>query len=106
MSRRRARSRRSGASSHKGPLLTAAVSAATGYVHGFVIEELAWRSRFRDRETEAATRERVQDLLERRASDYPTLAAHVQATDADFDAGFHLGLQIVLDGIEARMGSR
>ncbi|GAA0589242.1 TetR/AcrR family transcriptional regulator [Actinomadura livida] len=90
----------------EGPLLTAAVSAVSGYVHGFVAEELAWRSRFRDPDAEAALRARVQDLLERRAADLPTLAAHVRAGDADFDAGFELGLSIVLDGIEARISGR
>ncbi|TDC78555.1 TetR/AcrR family transcriptional regulator [Actinomadura sp. 7K507] len=90
----------------EGPELTAAVSAASGYVHGFVAEELAWRSRFRDPAAEAALRDRAEELLRGRDGDYPALAKHFRAGEADFDAGFTLGLSIVLDGIEARLTRR
>ncbi|TDD33261.1 TetR/AcrR family transcriptional regulator [Actinomadura sp. KC06] len=87
----------------KGPTLTAAVSAVSGYVHGFVAEELAWRSRFRDPAAEAHLRDQAEQLLRDRASDYPALAKTFRAGEADFDSGFKLGLSIVLDGIETRL---
>ncbi|MFI0480916.1 TetR/AcrR family transcriptional regulator C-terminal domain-containing protein [Actinomadura sp. 9N215] len=88
----------------EGLRLTAAVSAASGYVHGFFAEELAWRSRFRDPSAETSLRARADDLLLRRhAADYPTLAAHFRANETDFATGFTLGLDIVLDGIESQI---
>ncbi len=102
-----ARSERVFAALHRaglsGPELTAAVSAVSGYLHGFVAEELAWRARFRDPAAEAELRERAGELIRRDAADYPTLAAHLDAGGTDFGAGFELGLSIVLDGIAARL---
>ncbi|TDC25357.1 TetR family transcriptional regulator [Streptomyces sp. 8K308] len=86
-----------------GPSLIAAVNALTSYAHGHSAAENVWRTTVRDPEQEAELRRRVQDHLSRRADRYPTLAAHAQVEYADFDGSFELGLELVLDGIEARL---
>lgn len=83
--------------------LIAAVNAVFSYVHGFVAAENAWRGWVRGPGDEAELRRRAQEHLDALADRYPTLARHAQLDYADFDGGFELGLQIVLDGVEARL---
>ncbi|WP_051163697.1 TetR/AcrR family transcriptional regulator C-terminal domain-containing protein [Nocardia brevicatena] len=83
-----------------GPLLIAAVSAVTDYTHGFVSAENAWRSRVRDPDDEAELRREAQQCLAER---HPILHRHAQLDYADFDAGFDLGPEIVLDGIRVQV---
>lgn len=52
---------------------------------------------------EAELRRRAQDRIAARADRYPTLSQHAQLDNADFDAGFMLGLTIILDGVEAQL---
>ncbi|MFC3997576.1 TetR/AcrR family transcriptional regulator [Nocardiopsis sediminis] len=84
--------------------LAAAVGALSSYVHGFVTTENMWRARMRDAAGEGDLRRRTRAHLADRAELYPVLARHARPEDADFDAGFTAGLEIVLDGIEARLG--
>ncbi|MFD5315663.1 TetR/AcrR family transcriptional regulator [Streptomyces sp. NPDC127098] len=86
-----------------GPGLIAAVNVLTSYAHGHSAAENVWRATVRAPEREAALRRRVQDHLTRHADRYPTLAGHAQVEYADFDGSFELGLDLVLDGIEARL---
>lgn len=88
-----------------GPELTAAVSAVSGYVHGYVVQEIAWRARLRDPRQETDLRRQAQQHIARKAELYPTLSRQARLEDSDFDSGFTLGLQIVLDGIEAQLTS-
>ncbi|MFC4562219.1 TetR/AcrR family transcriptional regulator [Nocardiopsis mangrovi] len=87
-----------------GAALAAAVGAVSSYVHGFVVTENMWRARMRDPAGEGDLRRRTRAHLAERADLYPVLARHSRVEDADFDAGFTEGLDIVLDGIEARLG--
>ncbi|MEV5828822.1 TetR/AcrR family transcriptional regulator C-terminal domain-containing protein [Spirillospora sp. NPDC052242] len=88
-----------------GDELTAAASAVSSYVTGFVATENMWRARMRDPADEADLRRSTHEHLAARADAYPALAAHSRPENADFDAGFRQGLDIVLDGIAARTGS-
>jgi AcrR family transcriptional regulator len=86
-----------------GPRLLAAVNALFAYVHGHAAAENAWRSWLRDPSREAELRRHAQEHLDRNAARYPTLARHAHLDNADLDQGFTLGLDIVLDGIEAQL---
>lgn len=88
----------------EGPRLIAAVSSVFSYVHGYVAAENAWRSWVRGPGEETELRRRAQDLLAEHADRYPALARHAQLGNADFDEGFALGLEIILDGVEAQLG--
>ncbi|RAY12822.1 TetR/AcrR family transcriptional regulator [Actinomadura craniellae] len=86
-----------------GPGLLGAVSALSSYVNGFVLTELAWRSRHRDAAAEAELRRAAEEHIARSADRYPVLTRHAQLDNADFEDGFLLGLDVVLDGIAARL---
>ncbi|RSN70429.1 TetR/AcrR family transcriptional regulator C-terminal domain-containing protein [Actinomadura sp. WAC 06369] len=85
-----------------GDELTAAASAVSSYVTGFAVTENMWRARMRDPADEADLRRGTSEYVAPRADAYPVLAEHSRPEDADFDAGFRRGLDIVLDGIAAR----
>ncbi|GAA2458627.1 TetR/AcrR family transcriptional regulator [Streptomyces macrosporus] len=89
----------------EGPRLTAAVGTLTYYVQGYAAMESTWRSRMRDSAAEAELRRRAREHLDRQRESHPTLARHTRLDDADFDGSFMLGLEIVLDGIEAGLGT-
>ncbi|MCW3820614.1 TetR/AcrR family transcriptional regulator [Micromonospora sp. DR5-3] len=86
-----------------GPRLTAAVGALTYYVQGYAAMENTWRSRRHDPAAEAQLRRRAQRYLDRRADQHPTLARHADLGNDDMDHSFQLGLDVVLDGIEAQL---
>jgi AcrR family transcriptional regulator len=86
-----------------GPPLLAAVGTLSYYVNGFVASENVWRSWMNDPDEEAKLRREVQAHIDRQAGRYPTLSAQAQLDFSDFDAAFALGLEIVLDGIEAQL---
>lgn len=87
-----------------GARLTAAVGTLTYYAQGFVAAENTWHGVVRDPEGEAELRRRAQRYLDERRERYPALARHADLGDDDFDGSFRLGLDTVLDGIEARLG--
>lgn len=87
-----------------GDELTAAASAVSSYVTGFVVTENMWRARMRDPADEADLRRGTAEYVAARADAYPVLAEHSRPEHADFDAGFRQGLDFVLDGIAARTG--
>lgn len=89
----------------RGPRLIAAVGSLTYYVQGFVAVENIWRDWMRDPTEENELRRQAQEYIDRLAELYPTLAQHAQLGDDDFDGQFRLGLNIVLDGIEAQLDS-
>jgi AcrR family transcriptional regulator len=86
-----------------GPPLIAAISALFSYVHGYVAAENTWRSLQTDQAGETELRRRAQVHLDQHAELYPTLSRHAQLDYDDFDEGFALGLEIVLDGIGAQL---
>ncbi|WP_413105531.1 TetR/AcrR family transcriptional regulator [Streptomyces sp. Inha503] len=88
-----------------GARLTAAVSSLTCYVQGYTATENLWRSSHRDPAAETELRRQAQQYLDRREELHPTLARHADLGNDDFDGSFQLGLEIVLDGIEARIGT-
>lgn len=102
-----ARSERAYAALHEaglvGPPLVAAISAVFSYVHGYVAAENTWRSRLPDSGEESELRRQAQALIREQADLYPTLSQEGRLDDDDFDQGFALGLDIVLDGIEAQL---
>ncbi|HEY8527832.1 MAG TPA: TetR/AcrR family transcriptional regulator [Acidimicrobiales bacterium] len=102
-----ARSERAYAALHRaglaGPALVAAISALYSFVHGFVATESTWRTQLPDEADEADLRRQAEVFLAERADLYPTLADHARLGDDDFDAGFALALDTVLDGIAARL---
>ncbi|WP_188192987.1 TetR/AcrR family transcriptional regulator [Nonomuraea sp. SYSU D8015] len=83
-----------------GPALTAAVGALTYYVNGYVAAENTWWATVRTPDADAEIRERVARFLEDNATE---LSRHAHVDDGDFDRHFLLGLDIILDGIEARL---
>ncbi|MEV4582217.1 TetR/AcrR family transcriptional regulator [Nonomuraea jabiensis] len=85
-----------------GPVLTAAVGTLTSYVNGYVAAENIWWATVRTPGADAEIRERVGRFLEENATE---LSRHAHVADGDFDRQFLLGLDIVLDGIEARIPS-
>ncbi|WP_199826253.1 TetR/AcrR family transcriptional regulator C-terminal domain-containing protein [Streptomyces sp. SBT349] len=85
------------------PELNAAVSTLFAYVHGFVAAENVWRSRVTDADEEAELRREVKRHVAAHADRYPALARQAEVEDADSDGGFRRGLDIILDGIEARI---
>ncbi|MFC7330937.1 TetR/AcrR family transcriptional regulator [Marinactinospora rubrisoli] len=86
-----------------GAELVAAAGAVSSYVHGYVVTENVWRTRMRDPAEERELRRRAQEYLAGESGRYPVLSEHSRLEDADFDAGFRSGLEIVLDGIAARL---
>lgn len=86
-----------------GPRLTAAVGALTYYVQGYAAAENTWRRTVPDPAAEAELRHQAQQYLSRRQAEYPTLARHADLENDDFDDSFRLGLDTVLDGIEAHV---
>lgn len=85
-----------------GPRLTAAVGVLTYYVQGYVAAEVTWRDTHRDRGGETELRDRSQRHLDEQRALYPTLARHAELDNDDFDGSFALGLETILDGIEAQ----
>ncbi|MFF4620505.1 TetR/AcrR family transcriptional regulator [Nonomuraea jabiensis] len=83
-----------------GPELTAAVGTLTSYVNGFVAAENTWWATVRTRAADAELRARVADHLSDHESE---LADQAQVDNGDFDGQFRLGLDLILDGIAARM---
>lgn len=88
----------------RAPHLTAAVGTLTYYTQGYVAAENTWRGRVRRPGEETELRRDARDFLDRAAAHYPTLTAHAELADEDFDAQFQLGLDTILDGIAARLG--
>ncbi|MFG2172989.1 TetR/AcrR family transcriptional regulator [Streptomyces niveus] len=88
----------------EGPRVTAAVGSLTYYVQGYAATENVWRGLRQDPEQEAELRDQAQRFIDHRAADHPALARHAQLTNGDFDGSFALGLETILDGIEARIG--
>ncbi|WP_233358697.1 TetR/AcrR family transcriptional regulator [Thermomonospora amylolytica] len=86
-----------------GPQLLGAVGALSSYVNGFVLTELSWRSRHRDPAEESDLRHRAAEHIARHADRYPVLTRHARLDMGDFEEGFLLGLNVVLDGIETRL---
>ncbi|MEV5537900.1 TetR/AcrR family transcriptional regulator C-terminal domain-containing protein [Saccharopolyspora shandongensis] len=89
----------------EGPQLVAAVGSLTYYVQGYAAAENVWRSTHRDPAGVAELRSQAQRHIDRQAKHYPALTRHAQLTDDDLDASFELGLDTILDGIEARLGT-
>ncbi|NUR84073.1 MAG: TetR family transcriptional regulator [Nonomuraea sp.] len=83
-----------------GPELVAAVGTLSSYVNGFVAAENTWRAAVRTPSAESELRERTARHLERHR---PGLASLAQVRIDDFDAQFRLGLDLVLDGVQARL---
>lgn len=86
-----------------GPRLTAAIGALTYYVQGYTAMESTWRGRQHDPAAEAELRRQAQRYLTRHTEQHPTLARHADLGVDDFDGSFQLGLDLVLDGIEAQL---
>ncbi|SDJ15664.1 TetR/AcrR family transcriptional regulator [Nonomuraea jiangxiensis] len=83
-----------------GPTLVAAVGTLSSYVNGFVAAENTWWATVRTPGADAEARERVGAYLEEHVAD---LARHAQVDINDFDGQFLLGLDLILDGIAARL---
>ncbi|WP_043638217.1 TetR/AcrR family transcriptional regulator [Nonomuraea candida] len=83
-----------------GPALTAAVGTLTSYVNGFVAAENIWWARIRTPAADAELRGAVAGHLNERMADLARLA---QVDNGDFDGQFLLGLDLILDGIAARL---
>ncbi|UBU16545.1 TetR/AcrR family transcriptional regulator [Nonomuraea gerenzanensis] len=81
-----------------GPVLTAAVGTLSSYVNGFVAAENIWWQKVRTPAADAEIRARVAGHLD---AEFARLS---QVEDADFDGQFLLGLGLILDGIEGRLG--
>ncbi|MEV8352097.1 TetR/AcrR family transcriptional regulator C-terminal domain-containing protein [Streptomyces niveus] len=75
----------------------------TYYVQGYAATENIWRLLRQDPAQEAGLRDQAQRFIDHRAA-HPALARHAQLTNGDFDGSFALGLETILDGIEARIG--
>ncbi|MCK1817753.1 TetR/AcrR family transcriptional regulator [Streptomyces sp. XM4011] len=88
-----------------GPRLTVAVGALTAYAQGFTAAENMWRGRVGRAGPggEAELRRAAQEYLAVRHEAYPTLAAHADLGNDDFDTSFGLGLDTILDGIAAQL---
>ncbi|MEV0050868.1 TetR/AcrR family transcriptional regulator [Saccharopolyspora shandongensis] len=89
----------------EGPQLVAAVGSLTYYVQGHAAAENVWRSTHRDPAGVAELRSQAQRHIDGQAKHYPALTRHAQLTDDDLDGSFELGLDTILDGIEARLGT-
>ncbi|WP_220131228.1 TetR/AcrR family transcriptional regulator C-terminal domain-containing protein [Streptomyces sp. PT12] len=85
--------------------LNAAVNTLFAYVHGFVAAENVWRLTVTDPEHEAKLRRQVRRHVLAHADRYPALAREADVTDGDADGGFRRGLDLILDGIEARLAA-
>ncbi|MDA0564895.1 TetR/AcrR family transcriptional regulator [Streptomonospora sp. S1-112] len=86
--------------------VAAAVSAVTGYVDGYVVKEALWRARHRDPAAEADLRGRVWAHIGEHADTYPALGLYARLAaegQTDFDTQFRIGLDLVLDGVEAQI---
>ncbi len=89
----------------RGPRLIAAVGTLVYYVQGYVATENIWRAWQRDPADEGELRRQATECIVERAELYPTLTAQAQLDIDDFDGQFLLGLETILDGIEARLRS-
>ncbi|MEU6710604.1 TetR/AcrR family transcriptional regulator [Nonomuraea sp. NPDC046802] len=83
--------------------LSAAVGAVTYYVNGYVAAENAWWAAIRTPEADAEIRERVYRHLREHVAELATLS---QVEYGDFDGAFLLGLDLILDGIQARLPAK
>ncbi|MFI7640241.1 TetR/AcrR family transcriptional regulator [Nonomuraea sp. NPDC049400] len=83
-----------------GPALTAAVGALTSYVNGYVASENTWWATVRTPAADAEIRARVVQHLNDHVAE---LASLTQVDNGDFDSSFLLGLDMILDGIQARL---
>lgn len=80
----------------KAPHLAAAGHALSNYVIGCASTQAGWGTR-----DEREARWSGQVHLQAHADRYPTLAAHVDMLDDDWDASFGHGLSYLLDGLDA-----
>ncbi|MEV4457876.1 TetR/AcrR family transcriptional regulator [Microbispora sp. NPDC049633] len=79
------------------PHLTAAAYGLSNYVIGSALMQTTWTARGKH-----AARQAARDLFRARSDDYPVLAAHGPlVADGDWDTSFTLGLDWLLDGIQA-----
>ncbi|MDP4506129.1 TetR/AcrR family transcriptional regulator [Nonomuraea turcica] len=83
-----------------GPALNSAVGALSSYVNGYVAAENTWWATVRTPGADAEIRARAVRYLDEHA---PELSRHADVGDGDFDRNFLLGLDLILDGIEARL---
>lgn len=90
----------------EGPRLTAAVGALTYFVQGWTATENTWHGLRYDPAAETELRHQAQQYLQHREELYPVLARHADLGNDDFDGSFRLGLETVLDGIAAQLGTR
>ncbi|MZF83477.1 hypothetical protein [Streptomyces sp. SID5643] len=58
-----------------------------------------------DTRREGVEQRGVQEYLENRREQYPTVAANNYIADIDWDTGFTVGLELLLDGFDAQTGS-
>ena len=86
-------------------LRTRTRSATRTAWRGLIATENLWRSSHRDPAAETELRRQAQQYLARREEHHPTLTRHADLGNDDFDGSFQLGLETVLDGIEARIGT-
>ncbi|TDD47935.1 TetR/AcrR family transcriptional regulator [Saccharopolyspora elongata] len=83
----------------RAPELMASAYALSNYVIGCATNQVGWRT-----QDEPAVRRAAHEHLRGNAERYPTLAAHMDVLDADWDSSFRRGLEYLLDGITARLG--
>jgi AcrR family transcriptional regulator len=88
----------------RGPRLIAAVGTLVYYAQGYAAAENAWRAWLRDPADETELRRQATEYIAERAELYPTLTAQAQLDIDDFEGQFLLGLETILDGIEASLG--
>jgi AcrR family transcriptional regulator len=88
-----------------GPRLVAAVGTLVYYVQGYVATENIWRAWQRNPADETELRRQAAEYIAKRAELYPTLTAQAQLDIDDFEGQFLLGLETILDGIEAALCS-
>ncbi|MEN3536783.1 TetR/AcrR family transcriptional regulator C-terminal domain-containing protein [Microbispora sp. ZYX-F-249] len=79
------------------PHLTAAAYGLSNYVIGSALMQTTWTAR-----GEHAAGQAARDLFRAKSGDYPVLAAHGPlVADGDWDTSFTIGLDWLLDGIQA-----
>lgn len=82
------------------PELTAAIGTLSSYLYGFVASENTWWATVRTPAADAELRARVAAHLRAHEAE---LGHQARVDDADFDTHFLLGLNLILDGIAARL---
>lgn len=85
------------------PHLNAAVGTLTYYAQGYAAAENMWRERTRRPGEETELRRAAQDFLAAAGESHPVLARYAKVADDDFDGEFQRGVDMILDGIEARL---